>query len=178
MPKSHYFSRRALLIGAGATVSAAALTTAVVPLQAAAPATPEYEDLTRYYAFLWCEFSALSKELGVDQHDSLTAHRNGDVEAVDGALTSLPSTRALAVMSGLGVDRGTVPSTTALRHATSRPTAEEDAHNKLRLAAKEMRLAMCALGHRDFTVSIKPNHGFGFTNSVTFAADGLSYDFA
>jgi hypothetical protein len=67
--------------------------------------SPSFEDLTRYYAFLWKELLALSAELGVDTCDNYTTTRNGDGAALGLALTAPPSTRCLAVLNAAGVDR-------------------------------------------------------------------------
>jgi hypothetical protein len=93
-----------------------------LPLAGMAVATPvlagaakkcrpaEFADLTRYYAFLWAELFDLSKEMDVDFCHSFTAHRNGDIEALNGALSGSPSTRAVRVMEMLGADCQTLKS--------------------------------------------------------------------
>lgn len=95
-------SRRVLL--AGAALLAAPLPVAASPN----PAAPE--DLTRYYAFLWREYRALSQEMGVDMGDATTANRHGDNETLAAHLTAAPSTRALPALKALGLDRDTLPS--------------------------------------------------------------------
>lgn len=67
-------------------------------LPAAAPAATRRE-VEHYYAFLWAELAALSKELGVPFGDAVTAQRSGGVAAYDAAFAKMPpSRRALAVM--------------------------------------------------------------------------------
>mgnify|MGYP004516768751 CR=1 FL=1 len=172
-------SRRAVLAGAGATVSSVALGAAIIPAVADAPALPaaEYEDLTRYYAFLWSEFQSLGDELGVGQFCSTTAHRNGDVAALKARLAQPPSTRAMLVLSAMGITRAAVASETH-RFETSRPDKDELVRTKLRRAAQDMREAMSLLGHRDFEVSILPKGDFGFSRSVTFSAGEDTFEYA
>jgi len=99
--------RRTFLAGAAASSLA-------VPAAAAGnaqPAPPAYEDLTRYYAFLWSESVRLSKEMGVGMCDRSIADMNGDSAALRGHLVKPPSTRANAVMRMVGADRTSLPST-------------------------------------------------------------------
>jgi hypothetical protein len=84
---------------------------AVPAAGSAQPLPPAYEDLTRYYAFLWSEFINLSKEMGVAMCDRSIADMNGDSAALRGHLIKPPSTRANAVMRMVGADRTSLPST-------------------------------------------------------------------
>ncbi len=97
-------TRRTFLAGAAATTMAAPAA------GAAQPAPPVYEDLTRYYAFLWWESVRLSKEMGVEMCDRSIADMNGDSSALRKHLVAPPSSRANAVMRSLSVDRAAVPS--------------------------------------------------------------------
>ena len=82
----------------GAAVASLPLASAV---QAAIEPPPTRMELEHYYAFLWAELSALSKEMGVDMFDSETAHRSGGVAAYKAAFgNTLPSTRACATVKG------------------------------------------------------------------------------
>lgn len=75
-------------------MAAASLPVASVVAEAANEA-PSREELEHYYAFLWCEFSALSKEMGVDMHDAYTMHKSGGWEAYQAVFGgTAPSTRA------------------------------------------------------------------------------------
>ncbi len=172
-------TRRMVLAGAGAAASSVALSAAIIPAAFGAHALPaaEYEDLTRYYAFLWSEFQALGDELGVGQHCSKTAHRNGDIAALKTPLAQPPSTRAMTVLSAMGITRAEVASETH-RFETSRPDIDELARTKLCRAAQDMREAMSLLGHRDFAVSILPKGGLGFGRSVTFTAGEDTFEYA
>ena len=182
MPSSA-LTRRALIAGAGTTIASAAL---AVPYVNAAhfssTGTPsqiavEYEDLTRYYAFLWSEFQALGDELGVGQHCSRTAHRNGDIDALEAALVAPPSTRAMSVLSSLGVTRDELPSQTHPIQK-SRPDNDEIARTKLRRAAGDIRAAMALLGHTDFMVFVKDAPGLSMAKVINFEAGGETYAFA
>lgn len=178
-PNSVTITRRALLAGAGATVSAATLAAAIAPaLATTSLPAPDYEDLTRYYAFLWSEFQALGDELGVGQHDSTTAHRNGDIDALKLPLSPPPSSRAMQVLTAMGVTRAEIPSQPHHRFQTSRPDADEQARTKLRRAARDIREAMSLLGHRDFMVFVKDEPGFRSAKVIDFRAGGESYAFA
>lgn len=106
------FTRRAMLRAIPAATIAGAIPAGA--MAAGATTKPEPEDLTRYYAFLWCEFKALSDEMGVDICDSFTAHKNGDVCAVKEHLTSPPSSRASAALAAIGIDRESVKSEPSL----------------------------------------------------------------
>ncbi|KAF0229342.1 MAG: hypothetical protein FD175_1950 [Beijerinckiaceae bacterium] len=101
-----FLSRRALAAGLiGAPAGALALN----PVEAILPAAkPVREDLTRYYAFLWHEFRALEKELGIEPFCSRTAHCNGDVEALTARLVGSPSERALNVLTAAHADRRSI----------------------------------------------------------------------
>lgn len=65
--------------------------------------TPTRADLERYYAFLWCELGALSKEMGVQMLDYWSLHSGGGHKAY---LTrhghEAPSARAGRVLKALG----------------------------------------------------------------------------
>ncbi|PYE98899.1 hypothetical protein C8J35_103500 [Rhizobium sp. PP-F2F-G38] len=62
---------------------------------------PTREELEHYYAFLWAEFRALADEMGVDMHDSYTAHRSGGIAAYKSAFgDTRPSTRARVTVKG------------------------------------------------------------------------------
>jgi hypothetical protein len=168
----HNLTRRAFFAGASATVSSAALAIAIVPA-VAAPATRttvEYEDLTRYYAFLWCEFQRLSEELGVRQHDSTTAHRNGDVDAIEGALTDAPSTRAMRVLQLLDADRDSLTSE-GMCHLSSRPSREERAIGQLQTATQMIRSAMSDLGSRSYMVAVREESS-GVAAALKFNTNG------
>jgi len=97
--------RRTFLAGAAASTVAvpAAGTAQLVP--------PSFEDLARYYAFLWSESVRLSKEMGVEMCDRSIADMNGDSSALRKHLVAPPSSRANAVMRSLGADRTALPST-------------------------------------------------------------------
>lgn len=78
---------------------------ASLPLSASAASAsasaPTRQELEHYYAFLWCEFRALSQEMGVDMHDSYTVHRSGGRAAYYAAFGDTPpSTRARATVTG------------------------------------------------------------------------------
>lgn len=118
--------RRTFLAGAAAS------TISVPSLAAAQPTQPAYEDLTRYYAFLWSESVRLSKEMGVEMCDRSIADMNGDTAAVRGHLVTPPSARANAVMSALGVDRASLPS--AAWRTSPTPREPDDALLALILA--------------------------------------------
>lgn len=100
---------RRLFLRNSAAVSAVAVTAGVPAIADPALQSPSFEDLTRYYAFVWQEFHALSKEMCVEFCDSFTAHRNGDIDALK-ALERAPSSRALAVLRAAGADREALPS--------------------------------------------------------------------
>ena len=58
------------------------------------------EDLERYYAFLWAEFSAVANELGIERFDAQTMQRGGGQKAYDKAYGLIaPSNRAKAVLA-------------------------------------------------------------------------------
>ncbi len=90
---------------------AAASSVAVSAAGSVQPIPPTYEDLTRYYAFLWSESVRLSKEMGVGMCDRTIADMNGDSAALRGHLFKPPSARANAVMQMVGADRTSLPST-------------------------------------------------------------------
>ena len=139
-------SRREVLKGilAGAVAS--------TPVTAAANATPSfadaatykaptYEELTRYYAFLWGEFSDLSTEMCVEMHDSYTAHRNGDIAALSGRLTAPPSTRANIVLQSIGADCETLVYVPTFPSGKRGQSAEERARYHYAEFAKAMNEA-------------------------------------
>lgn len=112
-------TRRTFLAGVAAS-------TVTVPAAGAAqPVSPAYQDLTRYYAFLWSESVRLSKEMGVGMCDRSIADMNGDSAALRGHLVKPPSTRANAVMRMVGADRTSLPSTAWRTSPT--PHQSEDA---------------------------------------------------
>ena len=98
--------RRTFLAGAAASTLAVPATAA----GAAQPLPPAYEDLTRYYAFLWSESIRLSKEMGVEMCDRSIADMNGDSAALREHLVKPPSARANVVMRIVGADRTSLPS--------------------------------------------------------------------
>lgn len=118
--------RRTFLAGAAAS------TISVPSLAAAQPTHPAYEDLTRYYAFLWSESVRLSKEMGVEMCDRSIADMNGDSAALRGHLVTPPSARANAVMRSLGADCAALPS--AAWRTSPAPREPEDALLSLILA--------------------------------------------
>ncbi|NTF35527.1 hypothetical protein [Agrobacterium rubi] len=82
---------RRFFLGGMAAASLPVATVAAAPVIEA----PTREELEHYYAFLWCEFKALSDEMGVDMHDNYTLHKSGGWEAYQAAFgASAPSTRA------------------------------------------------------------------------------------
>lgn len=92
-------TRRAFLGGLAATIP--------LPAAAALPqppeTTPTTHDLDRYYSFLWLEFIALSKEMGVEVHSNAVLHRSGGHDAYQQSFNDQPpSTRAKAVLALLG----------------------------------------------------------------------------
>lgn len=105
MADASFITRRAVFGMAVALPAAMALPS--MPLAAAAPTE---SDVTRYYAFLWMELHALSRELGVAFCDSHTAHRNGDIAVLGAGLDAPPSRRAMAVLAAAGADCATLQS--------------------------------------------------------------------
>ena len=125
-----------LFAGAAVAIPAAAVAASPEPIRAAT-----YEDLTRYYAFLWVEMRTLSQEMCVEMHDSMTAHRNGDVTAVAEHLTAPPSTRANIVLQSVGADCETLVSTPLLPEVKSGQSAVERARYHYAEFAKAMNEA-------------------------------------
>lgn len=123
MAELAHITRRILLKGLAATsVATPAIASTINPIRAVT-----HEDLTRYYAFLWSEFSNLSKEMCVDMHDSMTAHQNGDMVALKDHLTAPPSTRAHVVMRSIGADREALASTPMVPGSKRGQSADERA---------------------------------------------------
>lgn len=118
--------RRDVLKGLIALSAAPAVTSEVAFSHEDRPATDE--DLTRYYAFLWLEFASLSREMGVEMHSSSTAHRNGDIVALEDRLKAPPSTRANLVMSALQADCGSLQSSTLRKSKKPGVSAEARAN--------------------------------------------------
>ncbi len=83
---------------AGAVIAAPALVFAF------ARNTASIEDLEKYYAFLWAEFSAVANELGIERFDAQVMQRGGGQKGYDKAFGSMPpSYRAKAVLSVIAV---------------------------------------------------------------------------
>lgn len=145
-------TRRLFLRNTAAVAAVAATTTSPVIADAALPA-PSFQDLTRYYAFIWNEFHALSKEMRVDICDSFTAHRNGDIDALK-ALEGAPSSRALTVLKAAGADRETLPSGGSLTRSQT-----VSAHEQALWHIAELKRLMTEDGGRRPTIIIQAEYG-------------------
>jgi hypothetical protein len=88
---------------AGLSLSLPAAAVAAQPGEAVktAPKTATWEELRRYYAFLWREFGLLTKEMGVERCDSWLIDQHGDSQAMEWLGDSPPSSRARSVLAAI-----------------------------------------------------------------------------